>query len=638
MAKIKITVSEKWIYGGDGSNSIRIKKYFSELAKALEDVANVTMNGINVCVIELKKRNPIIVEKINDLADKYLPDLPEDNKDIFSFTVEDDSESEEKEEPDTEENYDDDDDGPVPYIDFINDLIGLDDFKKYCNEIDKSASIITGRKLLFFGEALLCVADDGNGFDENLGLFASFLQEYGLNTYCGFEKQTFGSYFDKREDFPNLQINNNHSSIYVFDIRGYIGNTNDDRFKNALRFIFDTNKKNLIIFRMGNRSKSVIEDTVRDIEDIINVRLIEFPHFSDEQLYSYAKQEFKSIGFEPDENTFDVFKNICDYEKEDGLFYGINTVKKVVGEMARVSLKAGSEKVIDSEACKTIVPERADTEDTLKIIEDMIGMEDVARQMREIIAQVIFSRANGTKSPAMHMLFVGNPGTGKTTVARALGQIFRENHILRAGKFFEHKGRDLCGEYVGHTAVKVNNICKSAYGSVLFIDEAYSLATDRREKDYGKEAIDTLIAEMENHSDDLVVIFAGYPDEMEYLLDTNPGMRSRIPYKIVFPDYSKEQLYQIYMKMVENSGYSVADGFSDHVKEYFLDLPDELLESKQFGNARFVRNIFERTWGKAILRCPAGSYEVPPLEPGDFDAATVEFKSLRPTENKKIGF
>lgn len=627
MKKLVMKFSDKWIYGGDGSNSIKLKKVYSELTKALEGIATVTVESIGKCIIEPKDNinGKNFIDTILSITDKYITDI---SKDDYEITTEDgpckDTEAE-------------DNDGSHSLLDTINKLIGLDDFKAFCNEIADSADTIRQNKNLFFGEALLCVSDDGNGFDDNIGLLVQLLFEKDIIKDSNVENLNWGSFFDKPEEFPNVQIRSGKPMVYIFDIGGWIGYTNDGRFKDALKFIFRCNKDNLIIFRMGNRSKSVIEDTIRDIEDIINVRVIEFPDFTYEQLYEYAKAEFKKTGFETDENAAEVFKSIVDFEKEDGLFYGINTVKKIAGEMARVSIRAGAENIINSEACKLIVPEKADSQDSLKLIEDMIGMESVAAQMKEIIAQIMFSRASGAKSPAMHMFFTGNPGTGKTTVARALGQIFRENRILRAGKFFEHKGRDLCGEYIGQTAMKVNRICQSAYGSILFIDEAYSLATERSERDYGKEAIDTLIAEMENHSDDLVVIFAGYPDEMEKLLDTNPGMRSRIPYKINFPDYSKEQLHHIFMKMAEKSGYTVTDGFSGHVKQFFMRLPDELINSRQFGNARFVRNIFERTWGKAILRCPAGTYDVPPLSPADFDAATAEFKISAPEKNK-IGF
>ncbi|MBR0112403.1 MAG: AAA family ATPase [Clostridia bacterium] len=629
---IEMKFSHKWIYSGDGTNTIKLRNFYNELSKAIEGKATVSQEGIGYYKISTKRNEKNdekeIVEKILNLSDKIMPDLPEDCVEILF-----EAQETEKREGDAGEEK------KPTAIDRINDLIGLDDFKKYCNEIALNAGVIKARKSIFFSETLLCSCDEGNGFSENLLLLKKLFSETGLISSDKTYEVNFGSYFDKPESFPVIYVTDSISCLNVFDISGWIGYTNDERFKKGLKAISQSKMQSPIFFKMGHRSKSVIEETLKDINDILNVRLIDFPELTDEQLYAYAEREFEAMEFKPDEKTPEVFKAICDYEKADGLFYGTNTVKKVAREMVRVSIKSGSNQVINSEACRSIVPEREITEDSMKTIENMIGMQEVTRQMKEIVAQVKFSRASGKKSPAMHMFFVGNPGTGKTTVARAIGQIFRENDILRVGKFFENKGRDLCAEYIGQTAVKVNNICKSAYGSVLFIDEAYSLATERDDKDYGKEAIDTLIAEMENHSDDLVVIFAGYPEEMEGLLKTNPGLRSRIPYRIVFPNYTKDELYQIFIKMVENNGYTIEDGFAQHVKDFFLSLPDELLESKQFGNGRFVRNIFERTWGKAILRCAPGASEVPPLSTADFDAATAEFNSSKPeSSSKKIGF
>lgn len=157
--------------------------------------------------------------------------------------------------------------------------------------------------------------------------------------------------------------------------------------------------------------------------------------------------------------------------------------------------------------------------------------------------------------PCIHMRFVGNPGTGKTTVARIIGTILKEKGILRNVNFFEHSGRELCGRYVGETAPKTSAMCRDAYGSVLFIDEAYSLYRDDgfSNADYGREAIDTLIAEMENHRSDLMVIMAGYPDDMDKLMNGNADLKSRMPYLIEFPNYARGQLAEIFLSMAGKS-------------------------------------------------------------------------------------
>ena len=245
-------------------------------------------------------------------------------------------------------------------------------------------------------------------------------------------------------------------------------------------------------------------------------------------------------------------------------------------------------------------------------------------------------------SPCIHMRFVGNPGTGKTTVARVVGKLLKERGILRNGNFFEYAGRDFCGRYIGETAPKTATMCRDAYGSVLFIDEAYTLyrGADTSKADYGREAIDTLIAQMENHRNDLVVIMAGYTDEMETLMGANPGLESRMPYVIEFPNYTRPQLCEIFMRMTKRN-FSYGEGLEEAVSAYFNSLPEDVLQSREFSNARFVRNLFERTWGKAYTRCRLNKDSAVTLEKEDFLMASgeKEFKKVMAKQAKRtLGF
>ena len=195
------------------------------------------------------------------------------------------------------------------------------------------------------------------------------------------------------------------------------------------------------------------------------------------------------------------------------------------------------------------------------------------------------------------------------------------------GNFFEHSGRDFCGKYIGETAPKTSGMCRDAYGSVMFIDEAYSLFRgDGSDRDYGREALDTLIAEMENHRSDFVVIMAGYTDDMKKMMTGNAGLASRVPYTIEFPNFTRDELYDIFASFTAK--VTCDDDVLDAARKYFDGLPATVLESKEFSNARFVRNLFERTWAKACTRCQLGGKSDVSLVKDDFERATSdgEFK------------
>ena len=198
----------------------------------------------------------------------------------------------------------------------------------------------------------------------------------------------------------------------------------------------------------------------------------------------------------------------------------------------------------------------------------------------------------------MHMCLKGNPGTGKTEIARLLAQILKEEGVLSSGKFDEAGRADLVGQFVGHTAPKVRKKFKEAMGGVLFIDEAYSLDDGNSKGSFGDEAINTIVQEMDNRREDIIVIFAGYPDEMKNFIDRNPGMSSRIAHRIHFEDYSVDELCEITRFQVADKHLKITDEAIDK-----LALIYEIARvNKTFGNGRYVRRAIELAISNLAVR------------------------------------
>lgn len=227
-------------------------------------------------------------------------------------------------------------------------------------------------------------------------------------------------------------------------------------------------------------------------------------------------------------------------------------------------------------------------------LDNMIGLSDVKETIHKMIdyhaAQKLFEQHGIKRSqPAMHMIFTGNPGTAKTTVARLVARIMKENDLLSVGDLVETGRADLVDRYIGGTAPKVRNLFERAKGSVLFIDEAYSLM-DYRSGHFGDEAISTIVQEMENERHDTAVIFAGYASKMDDFLKTNPGLRSRIAFHVSFTDYSLEELMAVLNLISTQEGMRIEASALPTIQRIIA----EAMYDPDFGNGRFVRNVFEQ--------------------------------------------
>jgi probable Rubsico expression protein CbbX len=250
----------------------------------------------------------------------------------------------------------------------------------------------------------------------------------------------------------------------------------------------------------------------------------------------------------------------------------------------------------DPEASPQTLVRRTGLDAVLDLLDgELVGLAPVKTRIREIAALLVVDRLRrehglASERPSLHMCFTGNPGTGKTTVARRMAEILHRLGYVERGHLVSVTREDLVGQYVGHTAPKTRDVLKKAYGGVLFIDEAYYLHRPENERDYGQEAIEILLQAMENERDKLVVILAGYKDRMDEFFGSNPGMQSRVAHHIDFPDFTVDELMRIGDLMLEQRAYA----FSPEAREVFREYVERRRRRPRFAHGRSIRNAIDR--------------------------------------------
>lgn len=551
----------------------------------------------------------------------------------------------------------------APTMSVIDKLLGAQAFKMLAKELQQLAPIMREHGTLgaFHFQNYLFSIGDGCGLTTSLHMFADLVGELGLFAFNGDKKvlemrlaaSDSGKGTSELEETAGLLAGRGGGGKLVcLDISEWMTRLKDDAFRKFLVRLEALEEKYLFVFRVPFLDKDTLEDISQALGDVLFIRPVVFPPLNGQELAEAARRVADYLGFALEADAWDLFNRRMAQEKSDGRFYGMNTVRKVIREMiyrtyqtrlgtGEMALGPMIRSVYASDLAGFTRDQETGGEDARTQLGRLIGLDTVKQRIDEMLAQIAYARQHPEMGvPCLHMRFVGNPGTGKTTVARLLGRMLAERGILRNGLFFEHAGRDFCGRYIGETAPKTAAICRDAYGSVLFVDEAYSLYRGEEDtRDYGREALDTLIAEMENHRSDLVVIMAGYPDDMDTLMKGNAGLAGRMPFLIEFPNYGREDLKRIF-RLMAGARAVMEEGFLTQVDAWFDALPDALLNSRAFSNARFVRNLFERVWGKAAMRAQLAGVPALRLTVGDFLEATGdrEFTVLNKPRRERIGF
>lgn len=654
--KLIVELDGQWVLSHREDEILPIAAIESEL-KAL-DVFECDESSLTSLCIVFDENELGAEEAKSKIESVFLSKYPrEDFQEILSIRIEDREESSE----DPQLKRTDESSERIPSaqkgdaLQKINALVGAVEFRSLAKEISDIAAEIkrTGTYEVFFNQCYLFSIGEGRGLTTYLTLLAQLIGELGLckmsaNPVREEKLSLFREEMEPFEDVMRALGKGDKKSVKLLciDISEWMDKTDNRYFKQFLCIVEKHSEEFIVVFRVPFVDKDVLARIRFSLNDLLNVRTLSFPPLNRNEIKEFAKVELDRFKFSLTKNAWDCFFERISEEKSDGKFYGINTIKKVVKELVyykqlQNARTKKADTVIGKNEAKNICSGTDDSDlSGFEMLSKLVGSESIKKRIEEIIAQIDLSlKDSSVERPCIHMRFVGNPGTGKTTVARIIGKILKERGVLRIGNFYEYAGRDFCGRYVGETAPKTASICRDAYGSVLFIDEAYSLYRgDDNSRDYGREALDTLIAEMENHRNDFVVIMAGYTDDMDKLMEGNMGLASRMPYTIEFANFTREQLYEIFESMVK-ARFKYDKQLLTIAHEYFNNLPDEIIQAKEFSNARFVRNLFERTWAKAAMRCQLSGKQGIVLTKDDFEHASADKEfAVKATKKTRIGF
>ncbi|ETP71607.1 AAA+ family ATPase [Lachnospiraceae bacterium JC7] len=569
----------------------------------------------------------------------------------------------------------------TPAFQRIAELKGSDSLIHLCERLRKLAPVLQTEEFVDVLEdrAFLFSAEQDIGINARVSMFFDFMRDVDLlpSEFGGCEIQlACGRSVGLPISMAKQFIAQTEASMFCIDISSWVGQIDDPEFRDFLLFLYGQKDMYRYVFRIPYVEKKVLNQVADVIGDIFTVEVVTLPPLNQTLLEETAVSQLKSYGYSISPEALALFRKRIAEEKSDGRFYGMNTISKVVKEMVLKKLEktmgenSGKTGTEDTKQSTDSAGSKEDDKTTGALqlqeitstdiddlisnrhhdhtapeheLSDMIGVREVREQLDALIEEM--TAAGKPKC----LRFVGNPGTGRTVIARILGEILREKGILKKGDIIEHSMKDLMGTVPGETVPKTLSICMDATDSVLFIDEPYpeikeivpdqdemgkdyddyEAQEDKQKPDYDfhKEALETLISEMQAN-ENILVILSLTREELEKVRKDAPDIDKYMPGEIEFKDFSRKELGEIFLRMARRNKFHLDDSLKQEIMNYFDKLPENVTKSGKFTNARYVRNLFDRTWSKTLLRAEIDQNDRREITMQDFRLAAAESAEL----------